>query len=371
MSTLIQTTHSEGIKKDFHHTKSHPMKKNLLVVALIICAVAFAATDAVETPEQQRKWVHSPIRESGSVSLEWVIDASDAIVQAKIDAELQPRLEKFHKRPVAGKDAWTPDDPLRLRAICELYEPNDQIVFFLWHDAKNNTWRIFDYIPLLSDAIRKERLRASQELLPPEDQPDRRMHHFWKERDAGLTWLAIDKTGKWIGDDAVILDRITRRVKAGSRIPQGADRQAVLDDKSKFGGFYIYEPQEPSVSSAEFPVVLVPPDPEYRALFLKAVRNLPSHVGQLPAFELITNYKDEEVIAALKARLNDDLVNEVWYEQPGRKLRGNTYFIQTPDDPPLKPEPNIEKSRTYVIRKAAWEALRKMDVRVAPPKLNP
>lgn len=347
------------------------MRKNLLLIAYLFWFVASADATPAETPAQRRERVYSPIRStSGSVSLEWAIDASDAIVQAKLDAERQPQRDKVHKQPQEIKVAWPADDPRRVRAICELYKPGDQVVFFLWHDAKEKTWRIFDYIPLISEEIRKERLRASKALLPPEDQSDRRMHHFLRERDAGLTWLAIDKTGKWIGDDSVILDRITQRVNAGSRVPRGTDRQAVLDDRSRFGGFYVYEPQEPAVSSAEFPVVLVPPDPEYREWYLKSVRSLPSQVGQLPAFECITNYKDAEVIAALKARLNDNLVNEVCYEQPGQMLRGTTYFILTPDDPPLKPEPNMEKSRMYVIRRAAWEALRQMNVHVDPPEFN-
>lgn len=114
----------------------------------------------------------------------------------------------------------------------------------------------------------------------------------------------------------------------------------------------------------------MPPDPEYRARYLKVARNLPSHQGQLWVFDRIANYKDAEVIAALKSRLNDNLVNEAWYEQPGMKLRNSTFIILTPHVPPLKPEPNIEKSCTYIIRRAAWEALRQMGEQVDPPEFN-
>lgn len=159
-------------------------------------------------------------------------------------------------------------------------------------------------------------------------------------------------------------------MNAGSRVPRGIDRQAVLDGKSQFGGFYVYERQEPAVSSAEFPVVLVPPDPEYRAWYLKIVRDLMSHQGQLQTFEPIANYKDAEVIAALKLRLNDNLVHELGFKLPERTTHGSTFFIMTPDVPPLKAEPNIEKSRTYIIRKAAWNALRQMEVQVDPPEFD-
>ena len=348
------------------------MGKLPLLIACLFSLVVSADAVPAEPPAQLRERVHSPIRSpyDGNVSLEWAIDASDAIVEARLDAERQPQQGKVHKQPPDIKVAWPVGDPRRLRAICEMYEPGDQVVFFLWHDAKEHAWRIFDYIPLIPEEIRKERLRVSQTLLPPLDESQKQMYHVLRERDAGLTWLAIVKTGKWIGDNAVILDRITQRVKAGSRVPKSTDRQAVLAGKSSFGGFYVYEPQEPTVSSAEFPVVLVPPDPEYRAHYLKVTRNLPSHQGQLPVFDRITNYKDAEVIAALKARLTDDLVNEVWYELPGRKQVGNTYYFLKPDDPPLKPMPDMEGARIYVIRRAAWDALRQMGEDVDPPEFH-
>lgn len=349
------------------------MGKLPLLIACLFSLVDSADAAQAETSAQRRERVHSPIRSpyDGNVSLEWAIDASDAIVQARLDAERQLQQGKVHKQPQEIKISWPAGDPRRLRAICELYEPGDKIVFFLWHDTKEKSWRIFDYIPLISEEILKERLRVSQTLLPPLDQSQKQMYHVLRERDAGLTWLAIDKTGKWIGDNGVILDRITQRVKAGSRVPRGTDRQAVLDGKSELGGFYVHKTQEPEVSSAEFPVVLVPPDPEYREGYLKIVRNLPSHQGQLPAFPRIINYKDAEVIEALKMRLTDDLVNEVWYKLPGRKqVVGNTYYFLKPDDPPLKPMPDMEGARIYVIRRAAWKALRQMGEHVDPPDFN-
>ena len=350
-------------------------KLSLLIAclcSLIAVAVAAPAEAPAETPAQRRKLVHSPTRSpsDGNTSLEWAIDASDAIVEARLDAKREPQLGKVHKQPQEIKVVWPAGEPGRLQAICEFYEPDDKILFFLWHDPQEQSWRIFDYIPLIPEEIRKERLRVSQTLLPPLDESQKRMYHILRELDAGLTWLAIDKTGKWIDDNAVILDRITQRVQAGSKVPRGTDRQAVLNGKSAFGGFYVYAPQEPEVSAAEFPTMLVPPDPEYREHYLKVARNLPSHQGQLPIFGRITNYKDAEVIAALKARLNDNLVNEVWYEQPGMTLLNNTFFLLTPDVPPLKPEQNIDKSRIYIIRRAAWNALRQMGVDVDPPEFK-
>lgn len=347
--------------------------KTIHQLVLILAGVALAAgTPPAQTPAQRRERVHSPIRSpyDGNVSLEWAIDASDAIFEASLDAERQPQQGRVHKQPQEIKVVWPAGDPSRLQAICELYEPDDKILFFLWHDAQEKTWRIFDYIPLIPEEIRKERLRVSQTLLPPLDEQQKRMYQVLKMWDTGLEWLAIDKTGHWIDDNSVILDRITQRVQAGSRVPQGTDRQAVLNGKSQFGGFYIYEPQEPVISAAEFPTTLVPPDPEYRAHLLQVARNLPSHQGQLEAFGRIGNYKDAEVIAALKSRLNDDLVHELWHENPGMMLRNSTFIILTPDVPPLKPEPNIKKSRTYIIRRAAWEALRQMGEHVDPPEFN-
>lgn len=68
--------------------------------------------------------------------------------------------------------------------------------------------------------------------------------------------------------------------------------------------------QEPDVIANEFPSMLVPPDPESRAHPLKVIRNLQSHNCQFPVFKYITNDKDDKVIAAMRARLNDHRVNE-------------------------------------------------------------
>lgn len=315
--------------------------------------------------------IHSPMRStSGRVSLEWTIDASDVIVQAKLGAQRQPQREKIYKQLKDIEVAWPVGDLQRLRAICELYEPGDTILFFLWHHAEKKAWQIFDYIPLISEEIRDERLRASQALLPPDDRSGKRTRYFQQERDAGLKWLAMDKTGKWISDEAAILSRITQRVTTGSRIPPGADRQAILAEKSVLGGFYIYVPQEPEISNDEFPTTLVPPEPEYRSGYLKSVRSQPPHQGKLEALSRIVNYKDAEVIEALKSLLGDNLVNEVIYKLPERTLRGNTYFILKPGEPPLQQRPNEETVRTYIIRRAAWNALQQMGIDVEPPEFT-
>lgn len=320
---------------------------------------------------RQRELVHSPMRSTGErVSLEWAIDASDVIVEAKLDARRQPQEAKIHKRSKDCEFSWPVCDPQRMSAICDLYQPGDQVLFFVWHDTKEKTWQIFDYVPLIPEEIRKERLRALRASLPPEDQSGDRVRHFQKEQEAGVGWLAMDKNGQWISDEAAIVSRVAQRVSTGSHIPPNADRQAVLHKKSVFGGFYVYVPQEPAISSDEFPTVLVPPDSEYRSGYLKSVRSQPSHQGKLEALTRIVNYQDTEVIEALKSLLTDNLVNEVSYKLPERRQQGNTYYILNPDAPHLKQEPNQEKVRIYILRRAAWDALKQMEVFVEPPEFT-
>ena len=47
-----------------------------------------------------------------------------------------------------------------------------------------------------------------------------------------------------------------------------------------------------------------------------------------------------------------------------------TYYFLKPDDPPLKPMPDMEGARIYVIRRAAWDALRQMGEDVDPPEFH-
>ncbi len=129
-----------------------PVRKTVFLIACLLLLVASVDAASAENAAQRRERIYSPIRStSGSVSLEWAIDASDVIVQAKLDAERQPQLGKVHKQQKEMKVVWPVGDPQRLRAICELYEPGDQVILFLWHDAKEKTWRIFDYIPLFPE----------------------------------------------------------------------------------------------------------------------------------------------------------------------------------------------------------------------------
>jgi hypothetical protein len=90
----------------------------------------------------------------------------------------------------------------------------------------------------------------------------------------------------------------------------------------------------------------------------------------LGAFGPISNYNDAEVVATLKTQLNDNLVHEVWCKQPGGQLARSAFYILKPDDPPLEPEPNLKKTRTFILRKAAWEALRRMGVEVDSPEFQ-
>ena len=110
------------------------MRRLSLLVAFLFSLAASADAAPVETPAQCRERVHSPIRSTaGSVSLEWAIDASDAIVEARLDEERQPQQGQVHKQSQEIRVVWQAGDPSRLQAICELYEPGDKIAFFLNH----------------------------------------------------------------------------------------------------------------------------------------------------------------------------------------------------------------------------------------------
>lgn len=167
-----------------------------------------------------------------------------------------------------------------------------------------------------------------------------------------------------------LLSRIHARVQAGPRVPANCRREAVERRTSVYGGWYAYRPLPDELSAAEFPLVLVPPEPEYRDGFLKSAAT-PPHSGKLPALRRLANYKDAAVIAALQRLLDDRLVCEQGFELPDRNMIHQVHYEWGTEEPRLRATPAIEVRRTFVLRQAAYESLQEMGVAVERPELSP
>jgi hypothetical protein len=93
----------------------------------------------------------------------------------------------------------------------------------------------------------------------------------------------------------------------------------------------------------------VPYDPEERGEFLKKLRS-PDGIDRATAAGHLAHYPDAEVIAALKKCLTDDYYN-------------NQHIDDDSGGPP-------RSANVYVVRRAAYQSLRQLNVEVPKPDLE-
>jgi hypothetical protein len=191
------------------------------------------------------------------LSLEWLVDSSDAIAIAEIaiatretdwgDTFRVTRAIKDHKQLRVGQT---------VKGSSSDGNKGDRVMLFLREKAGGlSLFRVVSFT--LAHEIRVD------DGQPEEDSP----HKF-------QTFLAIDKKGNIISSEAELIRRVQERIRAGSLVPADCDREAVETEKSVKGGFKI-ELGCYQLPSADICVsVIVPPDPEFRAQLEKEARKL-------------------------------------------------------------------------------------------------
>lgn len=147
--------------------------------------------------------------------------------------------------------------------------------------------------------------------------------------------VAVDKNGTVLSTPDAVIKLVEARAKA--------------HPKRTIDGFYNYLGDDQLLNSDVIYRVLAPFDPEFKKDFLKHLENKNGWT-RYHAIPNLTRFKDAESITALKKLLADDFVAEVRVD-PERS------------DSPRK--------QFYVVRKAAYEALRAWDVDVKKPELEP
>jgi hypothetical protein len=147
--------------------------------------------------------------------------------------------------------------------------------------------------------------------------------------------VAIDRAGRILVDPEEVIRVVEKRAgqhprrvtDAGFWVPRGEQ----LEDQNSV--YYLFAPY----------------DPEERATFLKQLRSTDG-LERAAAADHLAHYSDAEVIAALKSCLTDDYHNAQAVEDiPGSRPRD---------------------AEVYVVRRAAYESLRKLKQDVPKPKLE-
>ena len=341
-----------------------------LVVGLLTCSQARAGESL-----QQRLQRHDELIDAPRVthSLEWAVDSSDAIVTAVIPRGRKDfRLETVLK-PVGQMDVnWPPSDKERLAAIEELYRPGDEVLLFLRFDEAGKSSHIYHYFPLISldDPRRSIGSDKFYYSLPETMDSTTKMYTARRSTHAGFWHLSVDKEGRTVKDHKDLLRRVKARIAAGSRVPSDCDREAVERTESVYGGFFVYWPLESGLSAAEFPMVLVPAEPEFREYYFR-----PAERGLRSISPSLENYRDAEVIMKLKETLEDRTVSERAYRVSSKALvRQVTYELPPGKRPPLvdgEAEGKVRVERIFTKRKQSFEMLKRMGVEVEMPDLMP
>ena len=273
-------------------------------------------------------------------SLEWAVDTSDFIVEATVVCQQDPQtkkwqttVEKVHRvlKPVAGKSVPAIDD---LSEAVITANGRNKVLLFAFRNEEKKTVSLYYCIYLNKHEAPgpAEKHKAYyQDLLPGQDSTSEPMQ-FYHDK-----CIAIDKNGEILSDPGKVIERVEQRIKLN---PQAATEKGSFNTKvASFEGSDDYN-------------LAVPFDPEFKKDFLKELRSERGWWRYEAAFYL-SNYKDDEVIAALKQCLGDTYVGKLRIEFDGQAAKPN------------------QLKEFYIVRKAAYESLRKMGVNVPKPELEP
>ena len=264
-------------------------------------------------------------------SLEWLVDASQSVqlvsvVRGEDSKTVQiKRVERILKgtRETPGLAADDLSDAVRSGG-------EQRVLLFLRTVPKKTTSELLYVIPLGAWKVptkTAERAAAFRAAIP---------EGFGRPRTTGSDrCVAIDRTGRVLVDPGEVIRVIEKRAQehpkrvndAGFLAPRGEE----LEDQNS-----VY-------------FVFAPFDPVEREVFLKHLRS-PSGLDRAKAADSLAHYPDAGVIAALKHCLSDDYHNAqlVASEQDGQP----------------------RTAEVYIVRRAAYESLRKLKVDVPKPELE-
>jgi hypothetical protein len=265
-------------------------------------------------------------------TLEWLTDAHPTVVIATVAREQAPgakmgitRLKKV-ERVIKGEVNETVPVIGNLSEVVTASGEN-RVLLFLYPRDETPTLRVRYVVYLNAHTQPKDKSRAFYlySIMPELDRrafPDNRC-------------VALDKTGRALTDP----DAVVKLVEARAR---QYPKRAAGD-----GFLHLYLNLDIEVSSDIIMSALVPRDPEFEQSFLKLLKSERGWV-RAEAATILRYYKSPEVIAALKKCLTDDFVGDLptdWSDPPRRR----------PD---------------YTVRKAAYESLLEMGVKVPRPELQ-
>jgi hypothetical protein len=268
-------------------------------------------------------------------SLEWLVDASQSVQLVTVVRGDDPgtggptarvkRVERVLKAAGETPEPAAADLSAAVRAAGE-----HRVLLFLRPAPKKPTPEVLSVIPLDTWRVPvnpAERAAAFRGAIP---------EGFGRPRMTGSErCVAIDRTGRVLVDPNEVIRVIERRARehpkrvtdAGFLAPRGEE----LEDQNS-----IY-------------FVLAPFDPDEREVFLKQLRS-PSGIDRATAAGCLAHYPDAAVIAALKDCLTDDYHNaQLVADGPGGQPR---------------------TAEVYVVRRAAYGSLRKLNVDVPKPALE-
>jgi hypothetical protein len=267
-------------------------------------------------------------------SLEWLVDASQSVLMASVRREKDP-----------GTDAWTVRVKLVervLKAAGDAREPaaadlsaavraagEHRVLLFLRPAAGKATPEVL-YVVYLSEwtlpAEPAALAAALREAIPEGfDRP---------QMTNSDRCVAIDRTGRVLVDPDEVIRGVENRARQHPKRVTDAGFWAARGDAL----------EDPN--SVYF--VRAPYDADERATFLKQLRS-PDGLERAAAADHLGHYSDAEVVAALKACLRDDYFNS-----------------QTVADG----QGGSRDANIYVVRRAAYESLRKLKQDVPKPELE-
>ena len=211
-------------------------------------------------------------------SVEWLVDASDAVVVARIVEgtwnEKQNLLLTTYQvtKVLKGNELVQPEQKVVDASIRG--QVGESVMLFLRSDEDGLS--AFN----ASSGFRSARKVAIWDTDKPE------VHNRLKK------CLAYDKEGAIISDSEELIRIVEARIHSGDRVPADCDFRAVQQRRSFRGGFYVRSgfAEYRLDNGWEFTLdLLVPPDPEYRERFEKAAARYTGYGQHLRAQAILRN----------------------------------------------------------------------------------
>jgi hypothetical protein len=244
-------------------------------------------------------------------SIEWLVDASDDIHIARLDADLEPGITETLK----GTDR------------------NFTLARSLAENERRYRWKAKGSVLLFCRVIEDKPIAFYSIVLGA-------------ERDK-IGHDVCDKSGRFFKDRASLLEAIKARLKLAKELPKGSEIFLGAPARNHVPlGFLMVHPPKAEYVGANCLGVKVPADPEYKAQLIEQLGSKFVHDRALGAAGLV-NYPDNDVIARLKKCLLDPDTHTRTFRKGGQP-EGKVIY--------------------YPVRQAAYEALTLLKVTVEKPE---